>query len=78
MSLNKIVFIVFTAALVFCGCSQWAGKPVTKEFSVGNRYTELQVKNAFDIIVSDTVSNIIVSAGENVMPKVVVENNDGK
>lgn len=58
---------------VFCSCRKDAGEPVTKEFGTGGSYTELEVHNAFDVTVSDAVSQITITAGENVMPKVVVE-----
>ena len=65
-------------ALSTYSCSKWAGDPITQKFSIDGNYTELQVDDAFDVIVSDTVSQIIITAGENVMPYVVVKNSDNR
>ena len=62
--------VVLTA---FCSCSKWAGDPITETFSVDGTYTELVVEDAFDVTVSDAVSQVTVTAGDNVMPKVRVE-----
>lgn len=58
---------------VFCSCSKWAGDPITETFSVDGTYTELVVEDAFDVTVSDEVSQITITAGDNIMPKVRVE-----
>ena len=57
----------------FCGCKKFAGEPITKNFVIEGSYTSLDVENAFEVYVYDTISQITVTAGENVMPKVVVE-----
>ena len=51
---------------------------MTKDFVIEGTYTELEVQDAFDVTVSNTVSQITVTTGENVMPKVVVEKIDNK
>lgn len=72
--MRKLIFIVASFILLaFYGCTKMEGDPVTKEFSINGSYTELQVEDAFDVTVSDEVSQITVTAGENVMPKIVVE-----
>ena len=70
---------LFLSALVliaFCSCSKPAGNPISKDFNIEGSYTELSVSNAFDVTVSDAVSQITITAGENVMPNVVVEKVD--
>ena len=68
------MFVLSTLVLfAFCSCQKFAGDPITKDFNIEGTYTELQVENAFDVTVSDAVSQITVTAGENVMPKVIVE-----
>lgn len=61
------------AMTAFCGCSKWAGDPITETFSVDGTYTELVVEDAFDVTVSDEVSRVTVTAGDNIMSKVRVE-----
>lgn len=70
--------IAFSAILMtaFTGCSKWAGDPITQEFTVSGSYTELVVQDAFDVTVSSEVSQITVTAGDNIMSKVKVEMED--
>lgn len=67
--------LVLTAA---CGCSKSDGDPITKEFPIAGTYTELNVHHAFNVTVSDAVTQVTVTAGDRIMPKVVVEEKDGK
>jgi hypothetical protein len=57
----------------FCSCSQIAGEPISKDFSISGTYTELEVEDAFNVTVSDAATQITITAGEHVMPNVVVE-----
>lgn len=76
----KKFFPVFTALvmIVALGCTRNAGDPVTREFKIDGSYTELEVENAFDVVVSDTVSDIVITAGENIMPKIIVDKSGSK
>ncbi|MBO4599106.1 MAG: DUF2807 domain-containing protein [Bacteroidales bacterium] len=77
--MKKYLFIFPAIVLAtLCGCSKWAGDPITQEFSIDGTYTELQVEDAFDVYVSNEVSQITVTAGDNIMPKVKVEKNGDK
>ena len=72
--MRKYLFILSTLVLfALCSCNKIAGDPISKDFSVEGSYTELQVENGFDVTVSDAVNQITVTAGENVMPNVLVE-----
>lgn len=72
--MKKYLFVLSTLVLfAFCSCQKFAGDPISKDFTIEGTYTELQVENAFDVTVSDAVSQITVTAGENIMPKVIVE-----
>ncbi len=61
------------AIMAFCSCSKGDGDPITQEFSINGSYTELDVEDAFDVTVSDAVSQITVTAGDRIMSKVKVE-----
>ncbi|MBP5190313.1 MAG: DUF2807 domain-containing protein [Bacteroidales bacterium] len=52
-----------------------AGDPISQTFSTKGDYNELRIEDAFDVIVSDTVDQIVITAGENVMPYVIVKEN---
>lgn len=72
--MKKYLFVLSALILfAFSGCQKFAGDPITKDFNVPGAYTELEVHNAFDVTVSDAVDVITITAGENVMPNVVVE-----
>ena len=75
LKMRKYLFNFSILVLFALGsCQKYAGNPVTQDFNIEGSYTELQVENAFDVTVSDAVDVITVTAGENVMPNVVVEN----
>ena len=44
---------------------------VNRVFAITNRYTQLNIENAFEVYVSDTASRITISSNENAMPEVV-------
>ena len=73
-TMKKYLAILSVVVLfAFIGCSKYAGDPISKNFSISGTYTELEVEDAFDITVSDVATQITVTAGEYVMPNVVVE-----
>ena len=79
LKMRKHFFILSTLVLfALCSCTKIAGDPISKDFSIEGSYTELQVENAFDVTVSDAVTQITVTAGENVMPNVLVEKSGNK
>jgi hypothetical protein len=72
--MRKHLFILSTLVLfALCSCNKIAGDPISKDFSIEGSYTELQVENGFEVTVSDVATAITITAGENVMPNVVVE-----
>ncbi len=72
--MKKYLAILSVVVLfAFSGCKKFAGESISKDFSISGLYTELEVEDAFDVTVSDVVTQVTVTAGENVMPNVVVE-----
>ena len=72
--MRKHLFILSPLVLfALFSCNKFAGDPVTQDFNIDGSYTELQVESGFDVTVSDVATAITITAGENVMPKVVVE-----
>lgn len=72
--MKKHLIILSTLVLfAFCSCSKFAGEPVTKDFGIPGAYTALEVEDAFNVMVSETATQVTITAGENVMPNVVVE-----
>ena len=73
-TMKKYLFVLSALVLfAFSSCKKFAGDPITKEFAIDGTYTELEVHDAFDVTVSDAVDVITITAGENVMPYVIVE-----
>lgn len=72
--MRKLLFVLATFVLFgFCSCSKDAGDPITKDFEISGTYTKLDVSSGFVVTVSDSATQVSVTTGENVMPKVVVE-----
>lgn len=72
--MKKYLFVLSALVLLaFSSCKKIAGDPITKEFVIEGTYTELEVHNDFDVTVSDAATEIIITAGEKIMPKVMVE-----
>lgn len=59
-------------AFAFCGCTFDAGNYITKSYGLDGSYTKLEVEDAFTVTVSDTATQIYITAGENIMPKIIV------
>ena len=77
---KHFVILAVIALVAFCGCNKiiLSGHNITKEFSIEGSYTELVVADAFEVTVSDAVSQITVTTDENVMPMVLVEKDGDK
>ena len=74
LKMKKYLAILLVVVLfAFCGCSKFAGEPISKDFSISGTYTELEVEDAFEVTVSDVATQVTVTAGENIMPNVMVE-----
>lgn len=74
--MKKYLLILSAFVLVtFSSCNRFLLSDIstTAVFNIEGSYTELQVENAFNVIVSDTATQITVTTDENVMPYVVVE-----
>ena len=80
IGINSIMrrFLIILSAVVlvaFSSCTKVTEGTITqKDFGNPGNYTALEISNAFEAYVSDDASVITVTAGENVMPYVVVEN----
>lgn len=75
--MKKHLIILSTLVLfAFSGCQKFAGDPITKDFSISSAYNALEVENAFNVTVSEEATQVTITAGENIMPNVVVETVD--
>ena len=72
--MKKYLFVLSALVLfAFSCCQKFAGDPITKDFSIEGAYTELEVEDAFEVTVSEEATQVTVTVGEKIMPKVVVE-----
>ncbi len=73
MKKSIITLVIAFGVILMSGCAKWDGNPITKTFSIKGNYTELEVEDAFSVFVSDTVDQVVITAGDNIMPYVVVK-----
>lgn len=70
-------FLILLSAVVlvaFSSCTKVTeGTIIQKDFGNPGNYTALEISNAFEAYVIDSINTITITAGENVMPYVVVE-----
>lgn len=72
--MKKYLFVLSALVLfAFSSCQKFAGDPISKDFTVDGSYTAFEVQDAFEVTVSDAATQVTVTAGEKVMPKVIVE-----
>ena len=72
--MKKYLFVLSALVLfAFSSCQKFAGDPISKDFTVDGSYTALEVQDAFEVTVSDAATQVTITAGEKVMPKVIVE-----
>ena len=76
MKFRVITFILCLVTLF--GCDKFAGTPVTETFEITNTYKELYVQNAIDVSIGNSTNNVRVTAGENLISNVVIEETDDR
>ncbi len=74
----KNIFIMLSISILFFGCTKDWGNPATRNYPVNAPYTKLDVSNAFDVTVSDQVTDVVVTVGELAHDRVVVRVVDGE
>ena len=74
-----IISVLISCAL--CGCTAVIvdpGVPVDKDFTITGDYDALNVSNAFDVTIDKDATQVTITAGENIMPNVIVEQVGGE
>ena len=74
----KNIVILVSLSIFFFGCTKDWGTPATKNYPINGAYTKLDVSNAFDVTVSDQVTEVVVTVGELAHDRVVVKVVDGE
>ena len=71
MNYRILAFTLLLSSLF--GCDKFAGETVTVTFDIVNTYKELHISNAINVIISDTAEEVKVTAGENLIPNIIIE-----
>ena len=74
----KNIVILLSLSILFFGCTKDWGTPATKNYPINGAYTKLDVSNAFEVTVSDQVTDVVVTVGELAHDRVVVKVVDGE
>ena len=79
MNINlKTTFTYLFICFIFCNCTSFVGEKIEKTFDIDNSYTELQIENAINVIVSNEQDQISVITTEKLINDVVIEKTDNK
>lgn len=77
--MKKLLTILVCGSLIaMFSCTKPSGVEVTEYFDVPSYYDQLYVSDGMEIIVTDKVDEIVITADENVMNTVKVECSGGK
>ena len=69
----KNIIILLSLSILFFGCTKDWGTPVTKNYPINGAFTKLDVSNAFEVTVSDQVTDVVVTVGDLAHERVVVK-----
>lgn len=76
LSLFSAALCVVVAGLL-ASCSKFYGEPVTKEYPVEGAYTKIDISDAFDVTVSDSITEAVVTVPEELHKKLKFQVVDG-
>ena len=81
MKMNTIIPLLGLLAIamvcLYSSCAKDYGEPTTKTFAINGSYNALEVSSAFEVTVSDQVTDVVVTVGEKALDKVKVEVKNG-
>lgn len=69
----KKILTLFLCLFTLLGCDKIAGNTVTDTIDIENIYKELHVSDAIKVVISDTAEEVKVTASENLLPNVIIE-----
>ncbi|MBO4503461.1 MAG: DUF2807 domain-containing protein [Bacteroidales bacterium] len=70
--MKKTLIMISLCALLF-GCTKNWGSSTTLNYPISGSYTSLDVSDAFDVTVSDQVTDVVVTVGELAHDRVIVK-----
>lgn len=69
---------MLSLCVLFFGCTKDWGSPATKNYPVNGSFTGLDVSNAFQVTMSDEVTDVVVTVGELAHDRVIVKVTNGE
>lgn len=75
----RLAALFFCAAFagMFASCSYYYGEPTTMDYPIDGSYTRLEVSHAFDVSVSETATQAVVTVPEELHSKLKLEVKNG-
>ncbi len=74
----KKILIMLSLCALLVGCTKDWGTPTTRNYPINGSFTGLEVSGAFQVTVSDQVTDVVVTVGDLAHERVVVEVKNGK
>jgi hypothetical protein len=74
----KKTLVMLSLCALFFGCTTDWGDPTTRNYPISGPFTSLEVSDAFQVTVSDQVSDVVVTVGELAHDNVEVKVVNGK
>lgn len=77
MLFTLLVLLLFTSCEKVCDCAKGTGA-ITSEFRSTTNIQQIELYNNIDLVIHiDTLPKIKITAGENLIPEITTENNNG-
>lgn len=74
----KHTLILFSLCILFFGCTKDWGNPTTKNYPINATYSGIEVSSAFQVTMSEQVTDVVVTVGDLAHEIVEVKVKDGK
>ena len=79
MNINlKTTLLYLFICTIFCNCSTFTGEQIEKTFDIDNSYTELQIENSIEVIISNEQNQISVITTDKLINDVVIDKINNK
>ena len=77
INLKSTLFYLFICT-IFCNCTTFTGEQIEKTFDIDNSYTELQIENSIEVIISNEQNQISVITTDKLINDVVIDKINNK
>ena len=77
INLKSTLFYLFICT-IFCNCTTFTGEQIEKTFDIDNSYSELQIENSIEVIISNEQDQISVITTDKLINDVVIDKINNK